>query len=62
MPTKPDYVEIVRVDGPGAAQWRWRVKAGNNQIVATSGEKYKSEHHTLKMVKRLFPKLKVVLP
>lgn len=26
-------------------QWRWRLRAGNNQIVATSGESYTSKQN-----------------
>lgn len=34
-------------------QWRWRWKAGNNRIVADSGESYKSLKGCLRAAKRL---------
>ena len=38
-----------------AGEWRWRVKAGNNEVIATSGEGYVNESHARKMVDTLFP-------
>ncbi len=35
-------------------EWRWRLKAGNNQIIATSGEGYKNRtdcEHGVNLVK-----------
>lgn len=58
---KPDYVQVIRVDGP-EQQWRWRVRAANHRIIATSGESYTSQAHCLRMVARLFPGLGVRVP
>ena len=33
-------------------EWRWKRVAGNNEIIACSGEGYKSLNHCLKMVRR----------
>lgn len=59
-----DYVQVIRQDVEGGpAQWRWRVRAGgNHRILATSGEAYTSQAHCLRMARRLFPKLRKVLP
>jgi uncharacterized protein len=37
-----------------AGEWRWRLRAGNNQIIATSGEGYKNKTdclHGIQLVK-----------
>lgn len=41
-----------------AKKWRWRLKAGNGQIVATSGESFSSRSNAVSAattVKRLAP-------
>lgn len=38
---EPYEVEIYEDE---AGEWRWRLKAGNNRIVADSGEGYTREH------------------
>lgn len=37
-----------------AGQWRWRVQAGNNEIVATSGEGYHNLDDCEDMARKLF--------
>ena len=39
--------------------WYWRVKAGNNKIVADSAEGYHNRQHCARMINRLFPTLLV---
>jgi uncharacterized protein YegP (UPF0339 family) len=36
-----------------AGEWRWQRRAGNNEIVSTSGEGYVNREHALNMAYRL---------
>jgi len=39
----------------GKGEYRWRLRAGNNEIIATSGEGYKAKascEHGIELVKR----------
>lgn len=41
-----------------SGEFRWRLRADNNQVIATSGEGYKSRadcQHGIELVKRLAP-------
>lgn len=40
-------------------QWSWRVRAGNGEIIAWSGEQYVDKHHCLKMARILFPLFRI---
>jgi uncharacterized protein YegP (UPF0339 family) len=33
-----------------AGEWRWHLKAGNNRIIATSGEGYQREEDCIKAI------------
>ena len=43
-----------------AGEWRWRLIAGNGEIIATSGEGYVNETHARQMIKRLWPDARTV--
>ncbi len=34
------YYQVFQGTGTQAGQWRWRLVAGNNRIIANSGESY----------------------
>lgn len=34
-----------------AGEWRWHLDAGNNRIIATSGEGYKNEEHCVHAIR-----------
>jgi uncharacterized protein YegP (UPF0339 family) len=36
-------------------KWRWRRRAGNNEVVATSGEGYDNKGHALAQAEAQFP-------
>jgi uncharacterized protein YegP (UPF0339 family) len=48
---------VVRVSvyKDAAGEWRWRGIAGNNEVVATSGEGYTEHGHAVEMAERIFP-------
>ena len=35
------------------SQWYWRMKSGNNRIIATGGEGYVSKRNALRAIKKL---------
>lgn len=39
---------------PAADGFRWRLLAGNNRIIAESGEAYKTERNALRAAKNVF--------
>ncbi len=47
--TKPWRIEKYRA----ADGWRWRMRAGNNRIVADSGEAYRSRENCQGAIRRL---------
>ncbi len=49
------YPVTVTVYQDASGDWRWRAQAGNNKVVATSGEGYRNESHARAMAARLFP-------
>ena len=51
-----DYAEVYRDDN---GEWRWRVKAGNHETVA-SGEGYHDKRDALAMLASRFPTVPVV--
>jgi uncharacterized protein len=36
-----------------AGEWRWRLVAGNGEVIATSGEGYVNRAHALEMAHRM---------
>ena len=44
---------VYRVYQDAAGEWRWRLVAANNRIVADSGEGYASKANALRAAKRL---------
>lgn len=51
-------IEIFRDAG---AEWRWRRKAGNGEIVADSAEGYTERHSAVEAALREFPEDELVL-
>ncbi len=39
----------------GADGWRWRVRAGNGRLVATSGEAFASKGNAVRAARRVHP-------
>lgn len=39
--------------------YRWRVRAANGRVIASSGEGYSNRAHCLRMVRQLFPSFQV---
>lgn len=52
---KSDRIEIV----VGRKGWRWRVRAGNGEIIST-GESYTRRRDAVRGAKRAHPRVKVV--
>lgn len=50
---------IVFKDSAGG--WRWHVRGANNKLIAACGEAYTKRAHTLRMARKLFPKLKPIM-
>lgn len=58
MPSKPRF----ELYTDGAGEWRWRLVATNEEIIATSGEGYVSKQGAergIESVKRAVPKAKI---
>lgn len=51
-----DYVTVFQDE---ADQWRWNRKAGNHEIISTSGEGYADRSHALDMAAHLNPGIPV---
>ena len=43
----------VQVFKDAAGEWRWRMRARNSHIIATSGEGYRNRSHALRMAERV---------
>lgn len=54
-------VEEVQVYRDAAGEWRWRAKAGNNEVVADSSEGYRDHQHAMSMAERIFPGKRIVV-
>lgn len=48
--SEPDVAEVF-LDESG--EWRWRRKAANHEVIATSGEGYVSKDHAIDMARRV---------
>ena len=55
--SKKMRVEVFR---DTASDWRWRIKASNGKIVATSGEGYKRKNSCVTMAQKLCAEFELV--
>jgi uncharacterized protein YegP (UPF0339 family) len=52
-------VELYRDEGE-KKRWRWRVRAGNSEITASSGESFWSKWNAKRAAKKQFPDAEIV--
>lgn len=57
--TDPTQAERVVVYEDASGEWRWKALAGNNKVIADSGEGYKKKKWAWRMAEFLFPKAKL---
>jgi len=55
------FVDRVRVYPDAKGEWRWQALAGNNEIVATSGEGYVDRGWAEDAARRAFPGVSFVV-
>jgi len=55
------YVDKVEIYRDNSGDWRWRAKAGNNRIVADSGEGYTTKGGAMEAAKDMFPDIESVM-
>ena len=58
-PRKNPTADFTEVYQDEHGEWRWRALAGNNKVVADSGEGYHNRSHAKKMAKEMFPSARV---
>lgn len=47
-------IQVYRSNGrSGKPEWRWRLRAGNNRIIATGAEGYVKRSQCIRMAKRV---------
>lgn len=49
-------VDTIVIYQDNQGDWRWKAKAGNNEVVADSGEGYQHLSHALDTAHRMFPR------
>lgn len=50
-------VRLIQHYVDGAGEWRWKALAGNNRIVADSGEGYENLNDCLEEARKIFPEV-----
>lgn len=55
----PLIVNEIHVYRDRSGEWRWRALAGNNKIVATSGEGYNNRMYCHKVARALYPTVSI---